>query len=273
MHLSACALPADAAIVAEIERRILEPRHSAQAPALRTARRRFLELQELLSACQSHAGSAVCQDLLIGQARAFKLTPEAAVLDASVGRLPVSGAGGGGSPVLNGFDMAIETKQAAVTRCLELAPASASTSGRSIASAQSRLLSMHAQCIGELISEAELLAALCRHGSDHPIYAVARGLEMYFGGLIESLSLKLQIYVVEMHNVLYSPEVLQAAERLRELLSAREAQLAKEQTELNERLSIYRDAGSEFQEIAAAYAAVLRDTEQIRKDIARMSQL
>ncbi|KAJ2646537.1 hypothetical protein IWW40_005339 [Coemansia sp. RSA 1250] len=272
MHLSTCTLPADAATVAEIERRILEPRHSAQAPALRTARRRFLEIQELLSACQSHTGSAACQDLLIGQARTLKLTPETAVFDASIGKLPVSGACSG-SPTLNSFDMAIETKHAAVARCLELAPASTSSSGSSIANAQSRLLSTHAQCIVELISEAELLAALCRHSSDHSIYAVARGLEMYFGRLIESLSLKLQIYVVEMHNVLYSPEVLQAAERLRGLLSAREAQLAKEQSELNERLSIYRDAGSEFQEIAAAYAAILRDTEQIRRDIARMSQL
>ncbi|KAJ2842039.1 hypothetical protein IWW36_006055, partial [Coemansia brasiliensis] len=60
-------------------------------------------------------------DLLTGQARTLKLTPETAALDASVDKLPVFGTGGS-SPALNSIDMPIEAKQSAVARCLALAP-------------------------------------------------------------------------------------------------------------------------------------------------------
>ncbi|KAJ2475314.1 hypothetical protein IWW56_005477, partial [Coemansia sp. RSA 2131] len=162
---------------------------------------------------------------------------------------------------------------AAVVQLPGLTSLAAITQESDVVSAQCVLLSTHAQCIGELASEVELLAALGCHAVDHPILDVARGLERYFGGLIDSLSLKLQIVATEMHHTLYSSDVLQAAERLCSILRSREAELAKEQSALDERLAIYRDAGSEFQDIAAAYSAVLRDTSQIRRDITRVSQL
>ncbi|KAJ2345788.1 hypothetical protein GGF43_005134, partial [Coemansia sp. RSA 2618] len=241
-------------------------------------------------------------DLLIGQARELRLPPNGESLDEGIARLDTHGTA---PPASSSICALIEDKHAAVT-CLPgltlLAAGVQERDGKSaqehgvksaqehgvksaqehgvmnaresdVVSAQAALLSTHAQCIGELANEAELLAALSRHAADHPILDVARGLERYFGGLIDSLSLKLQIIAAEMHHTLYSPEVLQAAGRLRGILRTREAELAKEQGVLDERLAIYRDAGSEFQEIAAAYSAVLRDTDQIRCDIARVSQL
>ncbi|KAJ2380447.1 hypothetical protein H4S02_006683 [Coemansia sp. RSA 2611] len=270
MHPSACALPVDAATIAEIERRILEPRPSPQAPALRAARRRFLELHELLAAGQSRGGPKAQRDLLVSQARALRLPETGLVLDTGIGRLAAHSAG---SPTPGNVGICIEDKRAAVARMPGLSLLPSGPCEQDVVSAQCALLSAHAQCIGELTAEAELLAALGGHAADHPIYGVARGLERYFGGLIDSLSLKLQIIAAEMYHTLYPPEVLQAAERLRSVLCAREAELAKEQSTLDERLAIYRDAGSEFQEIASAYSAVLRDADQIRRDIARVSQL
>ncbi|KAJ2144817.1 hypothetical protein IW136_001217 [Coemansia sp. RSA 678] len=209
-------------------------------------------------------------DLLIGQARALRALPNDEVLDAGIARLGTKGAA---SPASSSICAHIENKHAAVVQLPGLASLAAGTQESDVVSAQCVLLSTHAQCIGELASEVELLAALGCHAADHPILEVARGLERYFGGLIDSLSLKLQIVATEMHHTLYSSEVLQAAERLCGILRSREAELAKEQSALDERLAIYRDAGCEFQDIATAYSAVLRDTSQIRRDITRVSQL
>ncbi|KAJ1931223.1 hypothetical protein GGF37_007465, partial [Kickxella alabastrina] len=125
---------------------------------------------------------------------------------------------------------------------------------------QCHLLAAHAQHIGELVQELELLSALYQHSAAHPIYEVARGLESYFGGLITSLALKLDIIAADMHRTLYAPDVSRAVERLWEILKAQERRLVKERASLDERLAIYRDAGSEFQEIATAYSAVLTET-------------
>ncbi|KAJ2466894.1 hypothetical protein EV174_006471, partial [Coemansia sp. RSA 2320] len=138
---------------------------------------------------------------------------------------------------------------------------------------QSRLLHMHARLVDELIAESALLAELSRHCADHSIHDVARGLERYFAGLIDSLTLKLQLVAAEMYQALYTPEVVHAIGRLRAILDDKQAALAKEQAALAERLAIYRDAGREFQEIASAYSSVLQETDLIRRDIARVEQL
>ncbi|KAJ2781404.1 hypothetical protein H4R18_002881 [Coemansia javaensis] len=259
---------------ADIERRMLEPRLGQQAAALSAARRRFLELHALLDACQRLGGSATRRALLVGHARA--LPPElglGAALDLDPEPDPETGAAV--PPGLERVCVHIEDTQAAVAQLpglarLATAPAPAA---HAAAGEQCLLLSAQARLVGELADEAALLGALCRHAAGHPIHDVARGLERYFGGLIESLALKLQIVAAEMYRTLYAPDVLAAAERLAAALRAREAALAKEQSALDERLAIYRAAGSEFQEIARAYSAVLRDSDQIRRDIARVSRL
>ncbi|KAJ1813302.1 hypothetical protein LPJ75_003246 [Coemansia sp. RSA 2598] len=146
-------------------------------------------------------------------------------------------------------------------------------SSSDVASEQCQLLLAHVDYIDALFSEHRLLSQLCQHAAANPIYEVAQGLEKYFGGLITSLSLKLEIAAAEMHQTLYSPEVSQAINRLWGILKAQEAKLTKEHAALSERLAIYRDAGAEFQEIAAAYTHVLAETEKVRQDIARVSQI
>ncbi|KAJ2590284.1 hypothetical protein H4R99_007157, partial [Coemansia sp. RSA 1722] len=146
-------------------------------------------------------------------------------------------------------------------------------SSNAVVSEQCQLLLAHADYIGVLISEHQLLCQLCKHAAANPIYEVAQGLERYFGGLITSLSLKLEIAGAEMHRTLYSPEISQAAARLWDLLKSHEAKMAKEHAALSERLAIYQDAGAEFQEIAAAYTRILEESEKVRQDIARMSQI
>ncbi|KAJ2709187.1 hypothetical protein H4R19_004379 [Coemansia spiralis] len=179
----------------------------------------------------------------------------------------------GAAPELDRICFHIESTQAAVAELPGIRQLPAGGHPHDVAQEQCLLLAAQAHLVDELAGEAELLVALCRHAADHPIREVARGLERYFGGLVDSLSLKLQIVAAEMYTTLYAPEVLAAASRLTGILSAREAALAKERSALDERLAIYRGAGSEFQEIALAYTAVLKDSDQIRRDIARVTQL
>lgn len=142
-----------------------------------------------------------------------------------------------------------------------------------LAREHAQLLLAHVQCVAELINEAELLTRICQHTAAHPIYQVAHGLESYFGGLIASLSLKLQLTNATMYKTLYSPKILRALEALHNIMTEKESSLQKERATLEERLAIYRDAGSEFQELASAYSAILNETEQVRQDIARVSSL
>ncbi|KAJ1733506.1 hypothetical protein LPJ61_001522 [Coemansia biformis] len=274
---TAMRLPSGAAATADIERRILGPRLGRQAPVLRAARRRFLELHALLAVGQSHGAPRIQRDLLIGQVRALELPSEpgcAALPAVEAGRLaPDPAAAADAAPGLGRMCAHIEDTQAAVAALPGLQQLAAGPHAHDVAGEQCLLLSAQAHLIGELAGEAELLAALGRHAAGHPIHEIAHGLERYFGGLIDSLSLKLQIVAAEMYRTLYAPEVLAAAARLTAILRAREAALAKEQSALDERLAIYRDAGCEFQEIALAYTAVLKDSDQIRRDIARVSRL
>ncbi|KAJ2162736.1 hypothetical protein GGF46_000461 [Coemansia sp. RSA 552] len=268
--------PAEAATVADIEQKILAPRAREQEPGLRTAHRQFLELHDLLAAAHEHGAPRIQRGLLVGQARTLLLPTGGGPLDTGIDRLAAPfAAHGSAAPSADTSDICacIEAKQVAVAQLPGIEAVGAGPKEPDVAKSQCQLLSTHAQYIGELVSEAELLAGLCRHATDHPIYSVARGLERYFGGLIDSLSLKLQIIAAEMHQTLYSPDVLRAIESLAGILRAREASLASEQSALDERLAIYRDAGGEFQEIATAYSAVLRATEEIRRDIARIAQL
>ncbi|KAJ2768810.1 hypothetical protein IWQ56_002796 [Coemansia nantahalensis] len=261
------------ATAAEIERRVFGARHG-QAPALRAARRRFLELHALLGAGQCHGGPKIQRDLLIGHARALELPAEAGAAPLPAVETDRLAPGPGGAPPELGRICAhIEGAQAAVAGLPGIRQLTAGSHPRDAAQEQCLLLAAQAHLVDELAGEAELLAALCRHATDHPIRDVARGLERYFGGLVDSLSLKLHITAAEMHHTLYAPDVLAAAARLGAILGAREAALAKERSALDERLAIYRDAGSEFQEIALAYAAVLKDSDQIRRDMARVAQL
>ncbi|KAJ2801125.1 hypothetical protein H4R20_003798, partial [Coemansia guatemalensis] len=240
------------------------------APALRAARRRSLELHELLDASRKHGGRTTQQSLLVGEARALRLGEAGgcdAVVDASFGRASAA------SPDGSRANAAIEDKHEAIAQVAGAGAQHGFPTAQTVVEAQHTLLSAHAQHISALVDEAEALAVLGRHSSGHPVHTIGRGLERYFGGLIDSLSLKQQLVAAEMHYTLYAPRVLEAAERLSGILRDRQASLAKEQSELEERLAIYRDAGGEFAEIAAAYSAVLRDMDGMRRDIARVRRL
>ncbi|KAJ1864771.1 hypothetical protein LPJ73_000195 [Coemansia sp. RSA 2703] len=138
---------------------------------------------------------------------------------------------------------------------------------------QCQLLVAHAGYIEELINEYRLVAQITQHAAAHPVYEAAHGLESYFGGLIISLSLKLEIVAADMHNTLYTPEVARATEELWAIMQTHEQKLRKEQSALDERLAIYRSAGSEFEEIASAYSAILAEADQVRLDIERIAQI
>ncbi|KAJ2854154.1 hypothetical protein J3B02_002814 [Coemansia erecta] len=146
-------------------------------------------------------------------------------------------------------------------------------SSNDVANVQCQLLLAHVDYISVLFNEYRLFFQLCKHAAANPIYEVAQGLERYFGGLITSLSLKLEIAAAEMHQTLYSPQVSQAIARLWDILKAQENKMTKEHAALSERLAIYHDAGAEFQEIAAAYTLILAEAEKVRQDIARVSQI
>ncbi|KAJ2690024.1 hypothetical protein IWW39_000990 [Coemansia spiralis] len=241
---------------------------------MRAARRRFLELQDLLQTAERHADPPAKEGALLGHACALRLTPSepgGRIYSADIDEISACHRSDIGS--MRAACGHLEQKSSSVRAIPGLSLLPAYPSEHDVEVEQSRLLRAHSRLLAELISEAELLSALCQHSKRHPIHDVARGLESYFGGLIDSLALKLRLVSAEMYQALYTPAVVQATARLRALLDARQASLAKEHAKLNERLAIYRDAGSEFQEIASAYARVLKETDHIRQDIARVSQL
>ncbi|KAJ2008833.1 hypothetical protein GGI04_000945 [Coemansia thaxteri] len=217
--------------------------------------------------------------LLLGGAQALRLSPSdppGGVCSAGIDRMAAAHRAGGARANANGSSAlcrGLELKRDAVLALPGLAQLPPYPSELDAGAEQSRLLHMHARLVDELIAESALLAELSRHCADHSIHDVARGLERYFAGLIDSLTLKLQLVAAEMYQALYTPEVVHAIGRLRAILDDKQAALAKEQAALAERLAIYRDAGREFQEIASAYSSVLQETDLIRRDIARVEQL
>ncbi|KAJ2734478.1 hypothetical protein IW152_002256 [Coemansia sp. BCRC 34962] len=241
---------------------------------MRAAHRRFLELQDLLQAAERHGDLPAKEGVLLGHAFALRLAPSepgGRIYNADIDKISACHHSDIGS--IGAACEHLDQKSDSVRAIPGLSSLPTYPSEHDVEVEQSRLLRAHSQLVAELISEAELLSALCQHNRNHPIHDVARGLESYFGGLIDSLTLKLKLVSAEMYQALYTPAVVQATARLRAILDARQASLAKEHAKLNERLAIYRDAGSEFQEIASAYARVLKETDHIRQDIARISQL
>ncbi|KAJ2438281.1 hypothetical protein GGF42_008348 [Coemansia sp. RSA 2424] len=219
---------------------------------------------------------AARRGVLLGQAAALRLSPSEAggrVYGADIDRISALHRTGEDAGAAGAVCSHLEQKRDSVLGIPGLSSLSAHPSELDVEAEQCRLLRAHLQLVSELVSEAELLSALCQHSKSHPIYDVACGLESYFGGLIDSLSLKLRLVSADMYQALYTPAVVHATTRLRAALDAKHASLAKEHSALSERLAIYHDAGSEFQEIASAYARVLRETDRIRQDIARVSQL
>ncbi|KAJ1663846.1 hypothetical protein IW140_004562 [Coemansia sp. RSA 1813] len=271
---------ADANTVADIERRIFSSSLSEQSPGLRAARRKFLELNDLLEAGEKHGTFGTKTEILLGWARTLELSACADsthhllnVKVDSTTRPPVPHTES--SSTANGeVFLHIEAKHSRVSEIPGMGRVSRHCpSDIDGADEKWRLLSTHAQYIGELAGEAELLTRLCSHAKEHPIYEAARGLESYFGGLIDSLCLKLKIIAGDMHQTLYSPSTIKALERLHAILKAKETSLKKERSALDERLSIYKDAGNEFQDIASSYAAILKECDQVRGDIAQVSEL
>ncbi|KAJ2452579.1 hypothetical protein GGF42_003993 [Coemansia sp. RSA 2424] len=276
--------------IADVERRVVQAGVSEQTAPLRAARRRFLELHDLLHAAERHGDMAARRGVLLGQAAALRLSPSDAggrvygadidqisashrTGDDAIDQISASRRTGDDAGAAGAVCSHLEQKRDSVLGIPGLSSLSAHPSELDVEAEQCRLLRAHLQLASELASEAELLAALCQHSKSHPIYDVACGLERYFGGLIDSLSLKLRLVSAEMYQALYTPAVVHATTRLRAALDAKHASLAKEHSALSERLAIYHDAGSEFQEIASAYARVLRETDLIRQDIARVSEL
>ncbi|KAJ2840924.1 hypothetical protein GGI22_008130, partial [Coemansia erecta] len=83
----------------------------------------------------------------------------------------------------------------------------------------------------------------------------------------------LKIIAGDMRQTLYSPATTKALKSLQTILKEREASLKRERSALDERLAIYAQAGSEFQDIASSYAAILKESDQVRGDIARIAEL
>ncbi|KAJ2746746.1 hypothetical protein GGI20_001076 [Coemansia sp. BCRC 34301] len=260
--------------IADIERRVLQAGIGEQVVPLRAAHRRFLELHDLLHAAERHGDMHTRRGVLLGQAIALKYSPSDAdgrAYDADLNRISAShciGDAGAADAVYRH----LEQKRDNILNIPGLAVLPTYPSELDVETEQCRLLRAHLQLVSELVSEAELLSALWQH-KGHPLYNVACGLEGYFGGLIDSLTLKLELVSAEMYQALYAPAVVDAAARLRAILDGKHASLTKEHAVLSERLAIYHDAGSEFQEIASAYARVLKETDRIRQDIACVSQL
>ncbi|KAJ2026971.1 hypothetical protein H4S03_008454 [Coemansia sp. S3946] len=243
---------------------------------LRAVHRRFLELQDLLHAAERYGDPPAKRGVLLGQALALKLSPHEAggggrVYSADIDQISSSHRSDIGD--VGAVCSHLEQKSDNVLDIPGLSLLPTYPSEHDIEAEQCLLLRGHSQLVAELVSEAEVLSALCQHNKSHPIYDVACGVESYFGGLIDSLTLKLKLVSAEMYQALYTPAVVQATGRLRAILDDKQARLGKEHAKLNERLAIYRDAGSEFQEIASAYARVLKESDHIRQDIARVSQL
>ncbi|KAJ2540484.1 hypothetical protein EV175_006227 [Coemansia sp. RSA 1933] len=265
----------DASALADIKDRIFGACFGEQSPSLRAARRKFLELNEVLEGGEKHGALGTKADVLLGWARTLELSAGA---DSTQMPLNIStsktGEGGSNASSANDVQLHIEAKRKQVSKIPGITRhVSDQATCINAANEQCRLLTTHAQYISELASETELLARLWLHTKDHPIYEAARGVEMYFGGLIDSLSLKLKILAGDMHQALYSPSTTEALARLRKMLATKEAGLRREKAALDERLAIYAQAGSEFQDIASAYAAILKECDQVREDIVRLSEL
>ncbi|KAJ2843315.1 hypothetical protein GGI22_007252, partial [Coemansia erecta] len=113
-----------------------------------------------------------------------------------------AGESSGGTVSANEIHVHIEAKHSRVGEIPGMRHVSGQPSGADATDEQCRLLSAHAQYIGELASETELLTRLCSHAKSHPIHEAARGLESYFGGLIDSLCLKLKIIAGDMRQTL-----------------------------------------------------------------------
>ncbi|KAJ1721692.1 hypothetical protein LPJ53_003819 [Coemansia erecta] len=260
-----------------------------QHPELQSARRRFLELYELLETSEVHGRPETKQALLRG--RASVLTVPAAdkrsaparisALDETASPLPASDASfhtdSAFSPSASAGHSAIfshiEAKNSEVAQIPGIELLTEYSTKQEVVSEQCQLLVAHAGYIEELIDEYRLVTQISRHAAAHPVYEAAHGLESYFGGLIISLSLKLEIVAADMHTTLYTPEVARAIEELWEIMQTHEQRLRKEQSALDERLAIYRSAGSEFEDIAAAYSAILAEADQVRLDIERISRI
>ncbi|PIA16284.1 hypothetical protein COEREDRAFT_87007 [Coemansia reversa NRRL 1564] len=265
MRQGARGTPAEAAACADIESRIFKYRLSEK---VRIDER--LIIWHRADGCGRQSSEAANRCLLVGEVRALRLG-EPGEYEAAVG------VGFGGtravSPDSDRTNAAIEDKRTAFVHGARSGAQHGFPKVQTVVEAQHALLNAHAQHIGALVEEAEAVAVLMQHNSRHPMHVIGRGLERYFGGLIDSLSLKQRLIAVEMYHTLYAPRVLEATERLSGILRDRQTSLAKEQGELDERLAIYRDAGGEFAEIAAAYSAVLRDMDGMRRDIARLRRL
>ncbi|KAJ1673329.1 hypothetical protein EV182_005452, partial [Spiromyces aspiralis] len=123
----------------------------------------------------------------------------------------------------------------------------------------------------------------------------------YFGALIRSMSLKLQILLLTMRVRLYTPELTSSLANLRlrsdaVLLQAYppnidrlcgdglglifRASLELEERDLNaqlsrvrEQLTMYRDAGDEFVQLAGVYRDVMQEIDRVRRDIDSISEL
>ncbi|KAI9503356.1 hypothetical protein GGI25_001792 [Coemansia spiralis] len=287
-------------VIADIEQRVFGSRFSEQASAYvpwRTHYRKFLELNELLEAGEKHCAFTTKRDILVGWARTLSIpglgddndngSDKDHLLNVNISGLAVNshlpcGSGGGvvaeeinavGDKTSASICSHIKNKHSQVCSIPGINQLSNYPDEFDVANEKCRLLVMHAQYIGELTTEIEILASLCKHSADHPIYEAAIGLESYFGGLIDSLCLKLKIIAADMHRTLYSPSTVKALEALHAILSAKEASLVKERATLDERLAIYREAGSEFQDIAIAHSDILKECDQIRRDIAQVSRL
>ncbi|KAJ1900656.1 hypothetical protein LPJ81_003898, partial [Coemansia sp. IMI 209127] len=212
--------------------------------------------------------------ILLGRARTLALSAGAShaqnLLNININR---AGESSGSTVNVDEIHLHIEAKHSQVGGIPGMRHVSGQSSGADATDEQCRLLSAHAQYIGELAGETELLASLCSHAKSHPIHEAARGLESYFGGLIDSLCLKLKIIAGDMRQTLYSPSTTKALESLQTILKEREAKLKRERSALDERLAIYAQAGSEFQDIASSYAAILKESDQVRGDIARIAEL
>ncbi|KAJ2662638.1 hypothetical protein IWW48_001696 [Coemansia sp. RSA 1200] len=270
--------PSETSTIADIERKLFGSCFGEQSPGLLAARRRYLELNELLEAGEKHGDSATKKEILVGWARTLELATDVGCKPGllnvdmdKIGGRPVSRADR--SPDSTKVQLHLEAKHTQVSGIPGMHNSSELLDSASVAREQCKLLSTHAQYISELVAEAELLESLCRHTKEHPVYEAARGLESYFGGLIDSLCLKLRITAADMHQTLYSPSTTKALKNLYARLKEKETALMRERSALDERLAIYRDAGSEFQDIASSYAAILKECDQVREDIERISEL
>ncbi|KAJ2785500.1 hypothetical protein GGI15_001894 [Coemansia interrupta] len=232
-------------------------------PELQSARRKFLELYELLETSEMHGGLETKQKRFPARRRpatlAFARILPSASASASTGHSAI-------------FSQ-IEAKNNEVHQIPGIELLAEYSTKQEVVSEQCQLLVAHAGYIEELINEYRLVTQISQHAAAHPVYEAAHGLESYFGGLIISLSLKLEIVAADMHSTLYMPEVARAIEELWEIMQTHDQKLRKEQSALDERLAIYRSAGSEFEEIAAAYSAILAEADQVRLDIERISRI